>query len=45
MWLSNVRPVYKEEGVEEEVIEDQSSELTLNQLEEEIQASEYYMYI
>ena len=33
------RPVYKEESVEEEVIEDKSSELTLNQLEEEIQVT------
>lgn len=39
--MYGTRPVYKEERVEEEVIEDQSSELTLNQLEEEIQAWGY----
>ena len=33
------RPVYRDEQVEEEVMEDQSAEVTLDQLEEEIQAS------
>ena len=31
-----VRPVYRDEQVEEEVVEGQSAEVTLDQLEEEI---------
>ena len=38
-FLCLVRPVYRDEQVEEEVMEDQSAEVTLDQLEEEIQAS------
>ena len=38
------RPVHKEESMEEEVIEDNSSELTLNQLEEEIQVTTFAKY-
>ena len=42
-----VRPVHKEDSAQEEVVYDKSSELTLNQLEDEIQvgAVEVVLYI